>query len=559
MVAVASTAHAVNITCPSNGSVTLSNPNPPFLGSSVSAVPSKGVIEQSVSGNPFVVKKVGDPISWANNSIVNYRNTLGGSTDSFSIGGFVFNVTITGAEPPTPTTTTTSDVTITFSASNQAIQVSAHVSPTPPSGTVTFSIPGAGSNSNAVVNSQGDATGNFVVNGGTPSGIYTITATFNGPANYASSSGTASLFINFYSTDTTPAPAATTYGSNGVALNASVTSPFGGTVNTGSVTFTVRDGQTVVGNPVSGGVFNNAASAFFSLPGGTGASTYSITAEYGASGNFAPSSGSSTLTVGKAHLTVTADSLSRPAGAPNPALTYQITGFVNGDNASVVSGAPSLLLFADEVSPPGQYSILAFAGSLSAANYDFGFVNGVLTVTPAGTTTTTTTLPGATTSTTTTIVGATSSTTTTISGATSSTTTLVGVTTTTTVTTAPTTTTLAGGCAQEATFDAIDCRLLALADDVRSSDNDGPANDKLVARLGKARSTMDSAEALVTNGKARPARKRLNQASKHMKTFVKQLKGRLGKGVRDDARAAITAEANAIGESLRALRAGTGS
>jgi hypothetical protein len=271
----------------------------------------------------------------------------------------------------------------------------------------------------------------------------------------------------------------------------------------------------------------------------------------------APSSGSTTLTVDKAHLTVTADSLSRPAGAPNPPLTYQITGFVNGDNASVVSGAPSLLLFASEVSPPGQYSILAFAGTLSAANYDFAFVSGVMTVTAPGTTTTT--LPGATTSTTTTIVGATSSTTSTVAGATSSTTTLVGVTTTTSVTTAPTTTTLADGCAQEATFDAIDCRLEALADDVRSSDSDGPANDKLVARLGKARASMDSAASLVTDGKARPARKRLNQAAKHMKTFAKQLKGRLGKGVREDARGAITAEANAIGDALRALRAGTGS
>jgi hypothetical protein len=75
---VASTAHAVNITCPANGSVTLSNPNPGFLGSSVTAVPSKGVIEQSVSGNPFFVKSVGNPISWAGNSIVNYRNTAGG-------------------------------------------------------------------------------------------------------------------------------------------------------------------------------------------------------------------------------------------------------------------------------------------------------------------------------------------------------------------------------------------------------------------------------------------------------------------------------------------------
>jgi hypothetical protein len=141
----------------------------------------------------------------------------------------------------------------------------------------------------------------------------------------------------------------------------------------------------------------------------------------------------------------------------------------------------------------------------------------------------------------------------------SSTTSLVAVTTTTAVTTAPTTTTLAGGCAQEATFAAINCRLLALADDVRSSDGDTPANDKLVAWLGKAKQTMDSAALMVGDGKAGPARKRLKQAAKHVKTFVKQLKGRLGKGVQNDARGPITAEANAIGDALRALRTATGS
>src|SRR5690349_9122587 len=84
----ASPAAAVtNVTCAPNGSVTLSNPNPPLLGSTVTAVPTFGVVEQSISGGPFVPKKVGDPISWAANSIVNYRNTnAAAATDSFSLG-----------------------------------------------------------------------------------------------------------------------------------------------------------------------------------------------------------------------------------------------------------------------------------------------------------------------------------------------------------------------------------------------------------------------------------------------------------------------------------------
>lgn len=300
--AAAPAAHAVDVVCPPGGSVTLSNPNAPFLGGSVTAIPSRGVIEQSVSGGPFLQKNVGDPISWSGNSIVNYRNTSAASTDSFSISGFVFNVTIQSGTGPTPTTTTTSDVTITFRATDQAIAVSAQVSPIPPSGTVTFSIPGAGNNSSAVVNSQGIASGNFVVLGGTPSGIYPITATFNGPADYASSSGQAALYVNFFQTVTSPTSLLANYSPivNDLTLSASVTSPFGGTVNQGTVTFTVMQGATVIGNPVTSGVVtNDAISVSYALPAGTAIGTYSITAEYGGGGNLAPSTGYATLTIGK--------------------------------------------------------------------------------------------------------------------------------------------------------------------------------------------------------------------------------------------------------------------
>src|ERR1700752_2000627 len=105
----APSAHAVNVSCPPMGSVTLSNPNPGQLGMFVTAEPTKGVIEQSINGGAFLVKHNGDPLSWANNSIVNYRNTVAAATDTFSIGGYVFNVTISAGPPPTPTTTTTSD------------------------------------------------------------------------------------------------------------------------------------------------------------------------------------------------------------------------------------------------------------------------------------------------------------------------------------------------------------------------------------------------------------------------------------------------------------------
>ena len=89
------------------------------------------------------------------------------------------------------------------------------------------------------------------------------------------------------------------------------------------------------------------------------------------------------LQVYKAKLTVVANNLTMTQGSDVPTLTYMLTGFVNGDTASVVSGAPVLSTTVTSSSPPGQYPITVKRGNLSAANYAFGAtVNGVLTVTP---------------------------------------------------------------------------------------------------------------------------------------------------------------------------------
>jgi hypothetical protein len=87
-----------------------------------------------------------------------------------------------------------------------------------------------------------------------------------------------------------------------------------------------------------------------------------------------------TLTVNQARLTVTANNATRVYGAANPTLTDTITGFVNGDTSTVVSGAAALSTTATGSSPVGTYPITAAQGTLAAANYTFNFVNGALTV-----------------------------------------------------------------------------------------------------------------------------------------------------------------------------------
>jgi hypothetical protein len=84
-----------------------------------------------------------------------------------------------------------------------------------------------------------------------------------------------------------------------------------------------------------------------------------------------------------ATLTVTAENASRSYDAANPAFSYSITGYVNNDSASVVSGTPALSTTATASSAPGSYPITADVSSLSAANYTFQAVAGTLTVTPA--------------------------------------------------------------------------------------------------------------------------------------------------------------------------------
>ena len=77
------------------------------------------------------------------------------------------------------------------------------------------------------------------------------------------------------------------------------------------------------------------------------------------------------LTVNKAHLTVTANPATMLYGDAVPALTYAVTGFVNNETSSVISGAPALSTTASSTGPIGNYPIQVAVGTLSASNYDF--------------------------------------------------------------------------------------------------------------------------------------------------------------------------------------------
>jgi hypothetical protein len=100
------------------------------------------------------------------------------------------------------------------------------------------------------------------------------------------------------------------------------------------------------------------------------------------------------FTVNKAVLTVTANAASMTYGGSLPMLTASFSGFVNGDGQGVLSGAPSLTTTATSGSPVGTYPITADQGTLSAQNYSFTFVGGVLTIQPASSSATLTSSSG---------------------------------------------------------------------------------------------------------------------------------------------------------------------
>ncbi|MEQ1607114.1 MAG: MBG domain-containing protein [Pyrinomonadaceae bacterium] len=120
---------------------------------------------------------------------------------------------------------------------------------------------------------------------------------------------------------------------------------------------------------------------------------YPITATLGtlASSNYSFATfTNATLTVTAVQLTVTANNRTRVYGAANPALTFTITGFQNGETlgTSGVMGAPNISTSAISTSAPGAYAITLTQGTLAAPNYVFTFVPATLTVTQAATTTT---------------------------------------------------------------------------------------------------------------------------------------------------------------------------
>src|SRR5207244_12568833 len=106
-----------------------------------------------------------------------------------------------------------------------------------------------------------------------------------------------------------------------------------------------------------------------------------LAACYSGTSTYSGSSGTTTETVNKAVLSVTADIRARAYGDPDIPFTATFGGFQNGETlaTSGVSGRPSITSNDTASSPAGTYTITLSPGSLAATNYTSTFFSGQLT------------------------------------------------------------------------------------------------------------------------------------------------------------------------------------
>jgi hypothetical protein len=232
---------------------------------------------------------------------------------------------------------------------------------------------------------QLDAQAGWTV-GGSPVAV-AGTFTYTPAANAILSAGSQTLAVHFVPADTidyTPADQTVTLTVTTVTPNIAWSPPAPITYGTplSAAQLDAQAGWTVGGSPVAvAGTFTYtpAANAILSA----GSQTLAVHFVPADTIDYTPADQTVTLTVNPAVLTVTAGNATRIYGAANPAFTYSITGFVNNDPTSVVSGTPTLSTTATAASAPGNYPITVDVTPLSAANYTFQAVSGTLTVTAA--------------------------------------------------------------------------------------------------------------------------------------------------------------------------------
>jgi predicted hotdog family 3-hydroxylacyl-ACP dehydratase len=224
-----------------------------------------------------------------------------------------------------------------------------------------------------------------------------LTASYSGFVNGdGASSLTTAPTINTTATPSSPVGTYPITASGAVAPNYTITYTAGTmTVQRAALTVIANSESMNYGGPVpaltvsySGFVNGDNASSLTTKPtltttatSSSASGTYPITVSGAADPNYTITYVDGTMTVGGAILTVIANSAFMTYGGTVPALTVSYSGFINGDNASSLTTAPTLTTTATSAADAGAYPITA-SGAVDP-NYTIVYVQGTLTINPA--------------------------------------------------------------------------------------------------------------------------------------------------------------------------------
>ena len=219
-------------------------------------------------------------------------------------------------------------------------------------GTVTFGVYSGNTligSVQTVPEANGTASATYALPAGISAGSYAIQAQYSGDANYLPAIDTSHVLTITQAPTTVAgpaAPASTTYNAGNpenATLHATVTSGVGGAINEGTATFTVLNGTTTIGTPVTVNVVNGSIDGTYSLPAGTPGATYTVQVVFNGSTNYAASSaGSFPLTVNPAPSTVAATAGSTTFSTASQTVT--LTASVTSAGGAVNEGAVTFTL-----------------------------------------------------------------------------------------------------------------------------------------------------------------------------------------------------------------------
>ena len=153
----------------------------------------------------------------------------------------------------------------------------------------------------------------------------------------------------------------------GLSLSVSITGwTYGAAANAPTVSGNLGSGAETFEYKLSGA---NNDTYTTTVP--TEAGAYTVRYSVAETANYNAASITNTFSIGKATLTVTTTAQNLYYGVAASDFAYTFTGFVSGDDESVVSGAPAFSCDYAAGNSVGTYPITITKGTLDAANYDF--------------------------------------------------------------------------------------------------------------------------------------------------------------------------------------------